>query len=141
MRNVQEATLSFIGTGWSFPPRFSKTAGDLVMVSDIEDITESLSILLSTSMGERIMVPSYGSNLQDYIFEPMGQSMLSFIENLIYEAILYHEPRINLNKVSLDTSNYVEGKLLISIDFTVSSTNSRYNYVYPFYINEGSSLK
>lgn len=141
MRNVQEATLSFIGTGWSFPPRFSKTAGDLVMVSDIEDITESLSILLSTSMGERIMVPSYGSNLQDYIFEPMGQSMLSFIENLIYEAILYHEPRIKLNKVSLDTSNYVEGKLLISIDFTVSSTNSRYNYVYPFYINEGSSLK
>lgn len=141
MRNVQEATLSFIGTGWSFPPRFSKAAGDLVMVSDVEDITESLSILLSTSMGERIMVPSYGSNLQNYIFEPMGQSMLSFIENLIYEAILYHEPRIKLNKVTLDTSNYVEGKLLIGIDFTVSSTNSRYNYVYPFYINEGSSLK
>lgn len=141
MRNVQEATLSFIGTGWSFPPRFSKAAGDLIMVSDIDDIIESLSILLSTSMGERIMVPSYGSNLQDFIFEPMGQSMLSFIENLIYEAILYHEPRISLNKVTLDTSSYVEGKLLIEIDFTVSSTNSRYNYVYPFYINEGSSLK
>lgn len=141
MRNVQEATLSFLGTGWSFPPRFSKAAGDLIMVSDLEDITESLSILLSTTMGERIMQPSYGSNLQDFIFEPMGRSMLSYVETLISDAILYHEPRIKMNKVTLDSSDYVAGKLLIEIDFTVSSTNSRYNYVYPFYINEGSSLK
>lgn len=141
MRNVQEATLSFLGTGWSFPPRFSKAAGDLIMVSDLEDITESLSILLSTTMGERIMQPSYGSNLHDFIFDPMGRSMLSYVETLISDAILYHEPRVRLNKVTLDSSNYLAGKLLIEIDFTVSSTNSRYNYVYPFYINEGSSLK
>jgi len=31
-----------------------------------------------------------------------------------------------------------DGVLLISIDYTVRATNSRYNMVYPFYLNEAT---
>lgn len=136
----QEIQTSFLGTGWGFPPTFSDISGDVGMISDVPDILESLNILLSTSLGERIMQPSYGCNLQDVLFEPVDTSLLAYLRGLISDAILYHEPRIRLNKVTIDTEQYYEGKLLIDIDFTVSSTNSRYNYVYPFYINEANSL-
>lgn len=136
----EETATSFLGTGWGFPPTFSNVSGDVGTVSDVPDIMESLGILLSTALGERIMQPSYGCNLQEILFEPVDTSLLSYLRGLISDAILYHEPRIRLNKITIDTDQYLEGKLPIDIDFTVSATNSRYNYVYPFYINEANSL-
>ena len=52
----------FLGTGWAFPPefhRYGEQAG-VKLVSEEEDIRESLGILLSTRPGERIMQPGYG---------------------------------------------------------------------------------
>jgi uncharacterized protein len=135
-----KATDSFLGTGWGFPVAFNNLSGDVRMTSDVEDILCSLNILLSTSIGERIMQPKFGCNLEDVMFEPISTSLLSFIKGLVKDAILYHEPRIRLNKIAIDTDDYLEGRLPIEIDFTISATNSRYNYVYPFYINEASSL-
>jgi len=54
---------SFLGTGWSFPPEFDPVSGSVVLVSNEKDIGESLDILLSTSLGERVMQPRYGCNL------------------------------------------------------------------------------
>jgi hypothetical protein len=136
-----EVFTSFLGTGWGFPPTFSDASGDVAMISEVNDILESLGILLSTSIGERIMQPSYGCNLRDFLFEPIDVPTMAYMRSLITDAILYHEPRIRLNKVNFNTDEYLEGKLLIEIDFVVSSTNSRYNFVYPFYINEANSLE
>ncbi|HET6992543.1 MAG TPA: GPW/gp25 family protein [Bacteroidia bacterium] len=133
-------SLSFLGTGWGFPPEFNNVSGDVQMISDVEDIISSLNILLSTAVGERLMQPSFGCNLEEVLFEPISTSLLSFLKGLISDAILYYEPRIRLNKVTINTDNYLEGLLPIEIDFTVSATNSRYNYVYPFYLNEASGL-
>lgn len=136
----EQQQVSFLGTGWGFPPEFNNLAGDVGMISDIEDICSSLHILLSTAIGERIMQPTYGCNLDEVLFEPINTSLLSFLKGLISDAILYHEPRIRLNAVNINTDEYLEGRLPIEIDFTVSATNSRYNYVYPYYLNEASSL-
>jgi hypothetical protein len=47
----------FLGIGWSFPPEFNQTEGKLAMTTDVEDINNSLIILLSTRPGERVMFP------------------------------------------------------------------------------------
>lgn len=39
------AYTSFLGTGWSFPPEFVMETGEVVMISDEEDIAASLKIL------------------------------------------------------------------------------------------------
>ena len=49
--------IPFLGTGWSFPPEFRLDQKDAKMISDEEDIESSLNILLSTRLGERVMVP------------------------------------------------------------------------------------
>ena len=59
---------SFLGTGWAFPPTFDPVSGTVELVSGEKDINESLNILLSTSIGERVMQPKYGCNMQDYLF-------------------------------------------------------------------------
>ncbi len=130
---------SFLGTGWGFPPTFEIKRKSVVMVSDIEDICQSLKILLNTRLGERVMQPSYGASLKDQVFEPMNASIVTFIDDLVRTAIIYHEPRIEVNEVSV-TPEQVEGILRISIDFTVRTTNTRFNIVFPFFLAESGGL-
>lgn len=131
---------AYLGTGWSFPPTFNKVARQVGLVSAVDDIRESLSILLSTGIGERVMQPTYGCNLSDLMFEPLNPTISSYIKELIRTAILYNEPRIRLDAIQLQLDEQLEGVVNIRIDFTVISTNSRFSFVYPFYLQEGTGL-
>ncbi|GGC44633.1 baseplate protein [Parapedobacter defluvii] len=132
---------SFLGTGWSFPPQFDNEGGSVEMLSDGEDIRSSLEILLSTRPGERVMLPNYGCNLDELLFEPLTTTMKTYMKDLIQTAILYHEPRIAVDKIELMDTGEMEGRILINIEYTIRSTNSRFNYVFPFYIQEGTEVK
>lgn len=134
-----ETEQSFLGKGWSYPPEFNHEMGELDMLKDEADIKSSLEILLSTRLGERVMLPDYGCNLDELLFSPLDLTLKTYVIELIKTAILYHEPRIDVNKVEIDPTNELEGELLINIDYTIRSTNSRKNMVYPFY-KEGSEL-
>ena len=130
---------SFLGTGWSFPPAFDAVSGTVVLVSDEEDIRESLNILLSTSLGERVMQPRYGCNLEDYLFEPLNSTTVGFIKNLVSNAILFYEPRIVVEEITVtgdDSAALFEGRFSIEVKYSIPGTNSRFNYVYDYYKNE-----
>ncbi|NVK64904.1 MAG: GPW/gp25 family protein [Flavobacteriales bacterium] len=131
---------SFLGTGWSFPPRFEKRTNKVALVSDEEDIHESLMILLSTRPGERVMNPLYGCNLDDLIFSPLNLTLKTYVANLIETAILYFEPRIDLDKVQISENDDLEGELLIELNYRIRSTNTRRNLVYPFYRGEATDI-
>jgi uncharacterized protein len=131
---------AFLGRGWSFPPAFDKASKSVAMLEEEKDIESSLEILLSTRLGERIMQPNYGCNLDEMVFEAMNLTMLTYLKDLVENAILYFEPRIDLIGLEIDTSQELEGVLLIKIDYTVRTTNSRFNFVYPFYKNEGNNI-
>ncbi len=135
-----ETNKSFLGTGWGFPPEFNKETRAVKMLTDEADIKSSLEILLSTRLGERIMVPGYGCNLDELMFKPLDLTLKTFVVDLIKTAILYHEPRVDVNKINIDPTNELEGVLLINLDYTIRTTNSRKNMVYPFYKAEGNEL-
>lgn len=131
---------SFLGTGWSFPPTFDRNLKSVLTVSDLEDICQSLTILLDTSLGERVMQPKYGADLDSMVFEPINATTLAQIDDVVRTAIIYYEPRIRLIEVNMSTKQQNEGILPINIVFEVRSTNSRFNFVYPFYIKEGPTI-
>ncbi|MEM6722862.1 MAG: GPW/gp25 family protein [Bacteroidota bacterium] len=130
---------SFLGRGWAFPPAFDKKRKGAEMLENEADIQSSLEVLLSTRLGERVMLPEYGCALDRLLFEPLTTSLSTFINDLIETAILYHEPRIDVEGIDLSESQELEGLLLIKVDFLVRATNTRYNIVYPFYKNEGNN--
>ena len=127
----------YLGTGWGFPPTFNKATRSVKLVSEEEDICESLHILLSTSLGERVMQPNYGCNLTELIFEPLSPTVTSNIKELVRTAIIYNEPRIRVNRLEINFNQEIEGLVDIAVDYTIISTNSRFNFVYPFYSQEG----
>ena len=130
---------SFLGTGWSFPPEFNTTAGVVLLRENEEDIAESLKIILTTIPGERILRPGFGCNLRDYLFEPLDVTLKTHLRDLIERALILHEPRIDVNNVLLQESvNPLEGQTLIEVDYTIRGTNTRYNLVFPFYLEEAS---
>ncbi len=131
---------AFLGIGWDFPPAFNKETAATVMISEEKDINSSLHILLSTKLGERVMLPKYGCNLEDLLFETLNLTVKTYVVELIRNAILYHEPRIEVDKIDISQSNELEGELLILIDYKIRATNSRRNYVYPFYKGEGTDI-
>lgn len=136
---MEQQFSSFFGTGWAFPPAFESDSGTVAMVSNVTDINESLNILLSTSLGERVMQPEYGCNLNDYLFEPLSSSMIGLIKDRVEKAILIYEPRIIANKIEVtDDGSFdlIEGRFIITVDYTIPGTNSRFNYVYDYYKNE-----
>jgi uncharacterized protein len=132
---------SFLGTGWDFPPSFDKAGASTAMISNEEDIQSSLEILLTTRPGERVMRPDYGCNMDELVFESLTTTFKTYIKDLISTAILYHEPRIELNKLEIDDTGELEGRILILIEYTVRATNSRFNFVFPFYRAEGTEIK
>ena len=127
---------SFLGTGWSFPPAFAAGGGEVQVVSDEQDIEQSLAILLATRRGERVMREDFGCALADFVFGEVNESLIGRVRSLVADAILLNEPRVRLN--GLDVADAGEGMLRISIDYTIRATNSRYNMVYPFYLEEGA---
>ncbi|MFK8005450.1 MAG: GPW/gp25 family protein [Saprospiraceae bacterium] len=128
---------TFLGTGWSFPPNFDRKLKSVELVSDQIDINQSLEILLSTRLGERIMLPKYGCDLNELVFESMNTTFETYITDLVKSAILYHEPRIDMESLEFENDQN-EGKLLIIINYKIRITNSRSNFVFPFYKNEKS---
>lgn len=129
---------SILGSGWSFPPSFTKGGADVIMVADDEDIQQSLNIILATEARERFLLDNFGCNLNDFLFEEIDQRLLTRIRSTVKDAITFHEPRIKLEKVIVNVDDALAGLLQIQLTYQVISTNSRFNMVYPFYINEGN---
>jgi len=139
MSTTTNAQPGFLGRGWSFPPVFDPTTGTVELVSDITDIEQSMNILLSTSLGERVMQPNYGCALQPYLFEPLNASVIGYLKDRVHNAILFYEPRItvvSIDVTALDSTELWAGRFRITVTYDIIQTNSRLNYVYDYYLTE-----
>ncbi len=131
---------SFLGTGWSFPPTFRREWYGPEMLTEEADVKSSIQIILSTITGERVMLPTFGCNLQPHVFDQMNVPTIAMIEKIVREALVFHEPRIIVE--SLTTTPFQEeGRLEINIEYSIIKTNTRYNYVFPFYITEATNIE
>jgi len=132
---------SFLGTGWGFPPEFSRESGEVVMTVDEQDIEASLRILFGTAPGERFLQPRYGLDFREIQFEPMSTTLRTFLQDRVRTAILIHEPRIRLLALTIDSPDPGAGTLAVAVEYEVRTTNSRFNLVFPFYRTDGNELR
>lgn len=132
-------TGSFLGCGWSFPPRFTREGVE--MVADEEDIGESLVILLSTALGERTMRPDYGCSLRRHVFSILDSGEKSLIEDAVRKAILFHEPRISVERIDVERDPLDQGRALVQVAYVVEATNNRRNLVFPYLLAEATDAE
>ncbi len=129
---------SFLGKGWSFPPRFEARGARLKVEEGSQNVHKSILLILTTELGERPLNPNFGSSLSQYLYEPISDRLVNELSDSVEKAILRHETRIELNQVEITTDDLDAGLLRINVQYTLKATNSRYNLVYPFYLNESS---
>jgi Bacteriophage baseplate protein W len=122
----------FLGTGWTFPMKLE--AGEIALSSHEEDIRQAIRIILETAPGERLMRPDFGCGIHDYVFAPNNVRTAGLIRFHVEEALRRWEPRIDLEEISVRPDPDHAEVILIDIDYRVKSTDSRFNLVYPFYL-------
>ena len=131
--------VSFLGTGWSFPPEFA--GGGVKMSADEQDIHESLLILFGTALGERFLQPEYGLDMHALLFEPLSTTLRTLTIDRVRTAILIYESRIKVLDLDIYSPDPNEGSMRLVLDYEVRATNSRYNLVYPFYRTDSNEVR
>lgn len=85
------------------------------------------------------MRPDFGCGIHDFVFAPNNTRTAGLVRFHVEEALTRWEPRIELQEVQVRSDPGNPAVLLISIDYTVRATDSRYNLVYPFYLERGET--
>ena len=129
---------AFLGTGWSFPPTFLRRPPGVVMTSAELNIHESLRVLFSTTLGERLMLAQYGTDLWRRVFGTMSLTFRTEIASSVRASVLRWEPRIAVDAVTVETDPETAGLVVVDVAYTVLMTNTRGNFVYPFYLQEAT---
>jgi hypothetical protein len=129
-------TQEFLGVGWKFPVELND-AGEIGFSRYEEDIREAIWIILSTARGERLMRPDFGCGIHQFIFAPNDTRTAGLVRFHVEEALTRWEPRIELREVTVQASPRDPTLLLINIDYQVKANDSRFNLVYPFYLERG----
>jgi uncharacterized protein len=150
--------IAFLGRGWAFPPSFSLISDDGVAMVDgneiendegtiIPIIERSLYVIIHTFRGTRVMQPTFGCNLMPFLFESINLQNSELIKRFIQEAVIEHEPRVIIETVEVKTAynkgnlHYDDlGKLYIKVSYYKITSNTRHNYVFPFYLKEATNI-
>lgn len=132
---------AFLGRGWAFPPAFDPYLRGAEMVQGEQDIEQSLQLIFGITPGQRQMLPQFGCDLSQFVFQPLDTSLETMIENVVGRALLDYEPRINVNAITVvPGADSARQEVVITVNYTVRSTNRRYNLVYPYYLNEATGI-
>lgn len=123
---------SFLGTGIKFPIQVNKATGEFVMSSEEESVKESVYLILMTEKGERWLRPDFGSSILSYVFTDISLTRISMMEKEIARTITDNEPRIAKTDVKIRPV-MDQGCLIVSLEYTIASTNRKDNLVFPFY--------
>ncbi|RMF82205.1 MAG: baseplate protein [Chloroflexi bacterium] len=123
----------FLGKGWFFPLQLDDNR-QVRTVSYEEAVRQSIWMILSTAKGERVMRPDFGCGIHDLVFGLSNTATLGRVVSEVRQALTLWEPRIELVDVTADFDPQQPSRLLIYVDYVLLTDNSRFNLVYPFYL-------
>lgn len=126
----------FLGRGWAFPVTPDASGTDIAAALHEEDIRQAIRLILETEKGERRMRADFGVGLRSMVFEPVTAATTTRIKSRVTDALTAWEPRIDLEEVKVTIDNQERNRVIINILYKVRSTNTFYNFVYPFYLQE-----
>ena len=127
-----------LGRGWAAPARVDGT-GEARLDAGAEKVRQSILLVLGTRRGERAMRPDFGAGLEDFLFEPLSSTTAALLRHRVETALVQWEPRIDVLEVLVDVADRGRGRLDITIGYRVRASNTFYNLVYPFFLQEGGA--
>ena len=108
-----------------------QTDGDVKRDDEYVAISNSISNIFLTYKGERRMLPTFGSNLNQYIFEPLDENTAYEIGAEILNALTYWEKRINILEIRV-IPKYDSNLFDITVVYNIKSNpqiTKEFNYI------------
>jgi len=130
---------SFLGRGLQYPLRVNAFGG-MSMSEGADNIEEGVQCIIGTAVGERVMRPSFGCRIHDFVFHPNSPSTAGMVSFYVREALTKWEPRIMNVSVQAFPDPNNENVMLVDVNYKIRSTNDDRNYVYPFYLRREQDL-
>ena len=125
---------NFLGRGMKFPPQINPATGRFMTSEGPESIKESIYLILMTQQSERPLRPTFGSDIMSYTSIDLNAGRLNMISRSVRDQIMTQEPRVTDVRINMEDGEG-SGIILFNIDYTIISTNTRDNLVFPFYLN------
>lgn len=105
----------------AFPCRLESGLGRFRPLTELEEIKQSVHLILTTRRGERSFRPKFGANLDQYAFELMDTTTYNLIRQEVVAALQTWEPRICNIRVELDHRPEA-GQLIANVFYEVRRT-------------------
>jgi len=106
---------------------FDSINSDIVVASDDIAINNAISNILTISRGELVGNPEFGSNLQQYLFEPADEITFIAMEEVVRNSLLEFETRIEVQEVKFEAYSE-QNVVVLSLDYTILSSGKRTIY-------------
>jgi phage baseplate assembly protein W len=117
-----------------FTDNFNQTpfGQNLAVITNEQDISQSIKNLVFTNYGERLFQPSIGCNVTGSLFELSGIPLINLLQDSITSTITFNEPRAFLQSVVVQDPNNVNNpttpassdKNSIEVSITYSLVNN-----------------
>ena len=123
-RKIVKDTKSYndYAIGISLPIQITNTAFQQTFTT-IEQVKSNIKNLLLTKRGERIMQPTFGSGLQEVLFEPNVNDFESKIEDTINESLEQWLPYVTAEEIDIDASDSLRdsNRINVSVKFRIGN--------------------
>jgi phage baseplate assembly protein W len=126
---------SFLGKGVSLS--FDIANDGAIRLSSLQELVkESIFIILSTKIGERVMNYNFGCEIHELMFEINNTSTQARARMYVNDAIVKWEPRVEIKSVEVEALG--KNELIIDVSYYIRETSVVDNLVYPFYLMEAN---
>lgn len=125
----------FLGQGLAFPLQVNPR-GEVSLARGARDIDQSIRIILSTRLGERVMRPEFGCRAHELIFAPRDAATAGLMKVYVEEALGRWEPRIEVTDVLVSNDPDNDAAILVEIKYQIKTTHDERSIIYPFFLQD-----
>ena len=113
---TQRVSKSFKDLSMSF--KFNPLSGDLIALKNENAIARAVRNIVSTTPGEKLFDPDFGSNVGEILFENVDDITAVSIEDEIKSSLKNYEPRVELIDVNVEP-NFDENQFDVTISYRI----------------------
>tara|TARA_R100000008_G_scaffold85319_1_gene74917 strand:+ start:1343 stop:1837 length:495 start_codon:yes stop_codon:yes gene_type:complete len=139
---------SNVKVGIDLPIRFAdeKEGGFATTKTTIDAVKNNIKNLLSTNYGERFMQPQLGTNLRKVLFEPINETTILQIQDIILDAFELWLPFVDVRDIRFtnNNKNTDDNQVRIKIEFSIRqdpTTTDSVTMAFSSDINEQSETR
>lgn len=108
------------GTEIALPFHIDPATGDVAVVnSEVTIIEQHIISIVLTLLGERLMLPKYGSEIEGLVFAPMGTAVGPTLAADLKANIHTWEPAVLIQKVTAQADPTNRTAVTILIDYSI----------------------